>query len=91
MCVQVLFTVIKRHKEADYQFLKVMCWLIQLFQSWYIRALLLFKLRITGFTSFKQERLTIQEIGTIHTVLTTVGKKSKWASLTKKKIRQHFE
>lgn len=33
----------------------------------------------------------IQGIGLVSTVLTTVGKKSGWAALTRNKIRQYFE
>lgn len=33
----------------------------------------------------------IQGIRVVNTVLTTVGKKSKQATLTRRKIRQHFE
>lgn len=68
-----------------------MCWLIHLFKGWYICALLLFKPGITDSTSFKPERHIIQEIRAVNTVLTTVGKKRKWATLAMKKIRQRFE
>ena len=74
--------LLKDIKEVDYQFLKVMCWLIHLFKSWYICALLLFKLEITD--SHSNKRFIIQGIKAVNTGLTTAGKKSRQATLTRK-------
>lgn len=56
ICVFRCFSLLlKDIKEVDYQFLKVMCWLIHLFKSWYICALLLLKPEITDSHSNKRD------------------------------------
>jgi len=87
ICVFGCFSLLLEDiKESDYQFFQVTCWLIHLFKSCYLCALLLFKPGITDSTSFKCERLMIQGIRTVNKGLITAGKKSKWATLTRKKI-----